>query len=65
MADTKLINFRLQPQEYDGLRILAELTGRTQTDIVRDLISSELARQDEAIRAYKESIEAVKSKIKK
>ena len=65
MAESKLVNFRLQPQEYEGLRILAELTDRTQADIVRDLIGAELARQEAAIQAYKKSIEQVKGKIKK
>lgn len=65
MGETKLVNFRLSPQEYEGLRILAELTERTQADIVRDLIGAELKKQEAAIEAYKKSIEEVKGKIKK
>ena len=61
----KLVNFRLMPNEYEGLRILAELTGRTQTEIIRDLISSELEKQSEALEAYKQSIAAIKDKVKK
>lgn len=65
MGESKLVNFRLQPAEYEGLRILAELTDRTQADIVRDLIGAELEKQKAAIEAYKKSIEEVKGKIKK
>ena len=64
-SQAKLVNFRLMPQEYEGLRILAELTGMTQADIVRDLIRAEIRKQEEAIEAYKKSIEEVKGKIKK
>ena len=56
MGESKLVNFRLQPTEYEGLRILAELTDRTQADIVRDLIGAELVKQKDAIEAYKKSI---------
>ena len=45
--------------------ILAELTDVTQADIVRSLIKAELQKQAEAIEAYKKSMEAVKTKIKK
>ena len=65
MADTKIVNFRLQPEEYEGLRILSELTDMTQADIVRYLIRMELQKQKEAIEAYKESLAAAKNKIKK
>ena len=65
MGESKLVNFRLQPTEYEGLRILAELTDRTQADIVRDLIGAEPVKQKTAIEAYKKSIEEVKGKIKK
>lgn len=59
----KLVNFRLLPEEYDGLRILAELTDRTQADIVRDLIKAEITKQATAIQAYKESLAKAKNKI--
>ena len=65
MADTKLVNFRLTLEEYEGLKILAELTDTTQADIVRDLIRQEMARQHEAIEAYNESMAEVKRKVKK
>ena len=65
MADTKLVNFRLTLEEYEGLKILAELTDTTQADIVRDLIRQEMARQQEAIEAYNESMAEVKRKVKK
>lgn len=65
MGETKLVNFRLAPEEYEGLRILAELTDVTQADIVRGLIKAELEKQREAIEAYKKSMEEVKGKIKK
>lgn len=65
MGEKKLVNFRLEPEEYEGLRILAELTDVTQADIVRSLIKAELQKQAEAIEAYKKSMEAVKTKIKK
>ncbi len=64
MAETKLVNFRLQPDEYEGLRILAELTERTQADIVRELIKKELQKQEGAIAAYKKSMAELKSKLK-
>ncbi len=63
--NSKLVNFRLTPEEYDGLRILSELTSKTQTDIVRDLIRSELQKQEAAIAAYKKSIDTIKATIMK
>ena len=51
MGEAKLVNFRLQPEEQEGLRILAELTESTQTEIIRGLIRMELQKQDEAIQA--------------
>jgi len=65
MAETKLVNFRLQPEEYEGLRILAELTERTQADIVRALINKELQKQQSAITAYKANVAELKRQIKK
>ena len=62
--ETKLVNFRLSQEQYEGLKILAELTGATQTDIIKDLITAELREQREAIQAYKDSIEKVKRKLK-
>jgi len=63
-AQMKLVNFRLAPEEYEGLRILSELTGVTQTDIIRDLIRAELRNQKEAIQAYNSSINEIKKKLK-
>lgn len=65
MGEAKLVNFRLQPEEQEGLRILAELTESTQTEIIRGLIRMELQKQDEAIQAYKKSMEQLKDKLKK
>lgn len=65
MTDRKIVNFRLQPQESDGLRILADLTGETQVDIIRRLIWGELERQKDAIDAYNKSMKEAKAKIKK
>lgn len=63
-SQTKLVNFRLAPEEAEGLKILAELTGVTQTDIIRDLIRAEIRNQSEAIKAYKDSIDQIKRKLK-
>ena len=65
MGEKKLVNFRLEPEEYEGLRILAELTEQTQADIVRYLIRMELVKQKEAIEAYKKKLDEVKEMIKK
>lgn len=65
MGEKKLVNFRLEPEEYEGLRILAELTEQTQADIVRYLIRMELVKQKEAIEAYKKKMDEVKEMIKK
>lgn len=62
---SRLVNFRLKPDELEGLRILAELTGCTQTEIIRGLINEELRKQEEAIAAYKEKLEEARAKIKK
>lgn len=64
MAETKLVNFRLQPDEYEGLKILSELMETTQADIVRNLIRMELQKQEEAITAYKMNLAELKTKIK-
>ena len=61
--NSKLVNFRLRPDEQDGLRILAELTNCTQTEIIRGLINAELRKQEEAITAYKEKLEEARAKI--
>ncbi len=61
---SRLVNFRLLPGELEGLRILSEITGCTQTEIIRGLINAELRKQQEAIEAYKETLEKVKAKIK-
>lgn len=63
-SQMKLVNFRLAPEEYEGLRILSELTGLTQTDIIRDLIRAEIRNQEDAIKAYKDSINQIKKKLK-
>ena len=65
MGEKKVVNFRLEPEEYEGLRILAELTEQTQADIVRYLIRMELVKQKEAIEAYKKKMDEVKEMIKK
>ena len=62
--ESQLVNFRLKPDEQDGLRILAELTNCTQTEIIRGLINAELRKQEEAITAYKEKLEEARAKIK-
>ncbi len=63
--ERKLVNFRMFPDEYEGLKILAELQGTTQVDIIRQLIKVELERQEEAISTYKKSLEEAKAKVKK
>ncbi len=65
MTEKKLVNFRLQPHEYEGLKILAELTGVTQVDFIRNLISRELEKQKEAIEIYKKNLKEAQDKIKK
>ena len=61
---SRLVNFRLLPKELEGLRILSELTGCTQTEIIRGLINAELRKQQEAIEAYKETLAKLKAKIR-
>ena len=65
MAETKLVNFRLSPKEYEGLKILSELTDRTQSDILRGLIQNELEKQKDIIAAYQKNMAALKSQMKK
>ena len=63
--ETKLVNFRLNAEDYEDLRILAELTSSTQTAIIRVLIKDELEKQRDAIEDYKRVMEKLKGKIKK
>ncbi len=65
MPETKLLNFRLSLDDYEGLKILSEVTERTQADIVRDLIRQELDKQTEVIATYKKNIADLKTKVKK
>lgn len=56
----KLVNFRMLPEELEGLKILSELHDLSQADTVRFLINAELERQKESVQALKE----IKAKIK-
>ena len=65
MAEGRIINFRLSFTELEGLKILSELTGVTQADIMRRLLGAELERQREAVEAYKKTLAEAKKKVKK
>ena len=64
MAQTKVTNFRIPPAEMEGLKVLSELTGTTQTEVIRNLIRAEMVKQHEAIDAYKKSLKAAQNKLK-
>ena len=65
MAESRIINFRLSFEELEGLKILSELTGVTQADVMRRLLGAELERQREAVEAYRKTLAEVKKKVKK
>lgn len=61
----KLVNFRLPPEEAEGLRILAEITDMSQVDVIRCILRMEILKQKDAIEAYKKKMAEVKDMIKK
>ena len=65
MAELKPVSFKLFPNESEGLKVLAAITGETQSEIVRRLIGDELKRQKEAVDAYKKTLTEVKKKVKR
>ena len=65
MEELKPTSFKLLPYESKGLKTLSELTGETQTDIVRRLIRAEMEKQKEALEVYQKTLEEARKRVKK
>ena len=50
---TKIASFRLQESDIEGLKALAELTGETQSTVIRALIANAVNECKADIEAYK------------
>lgn len=63
--EKRAVNFRISADEMESLKILSELHGLSQTDMIRHLINAEMKKQADAVTAYKKNLAEIKAKIKK
>lgn len=58
-----MTNFRLSPEEFEGIKILAAIKGVTVVDYVRNMFDEEIARHRTVIDDYKKRVEELRSRM--
>ena len=59
-----MANFRLTPEEFEGIKILATVKGVTLVDYVREMFDEEIARHKDIIAEYKNGVEELRCRMK-
>lgn len=56
-----MTNFRLSPEEFEGIKILAAIKGVTVVDYVRSMFDEEIEKHRAVIDDYKKRVEELRN----